>query len=179
VQEQGILVGLVNHHWWPYYLTQQWNVSCTYQDKPLICQYVNIHSSNTNMTDEQRQQATARADGLMYHICPHEPRPAGAQPNAPVVVMTIESPGNNPCMSDPEIMKKGDIDMSYRSCSQVRVFPVVSCFQQPASSPRPAGNGCSPPVVGPVSTSSWVLLFKSMKLSHKQVSSIMTDRLTD
>jgi hypothetical protein len=116
---QDVLVTIVNHHWWPYYLGQEWTEPCSYQDQPLTCRYVNIHSSNNNMTADTRQQLAARADALLYHICPHEPRPEGSRLNVPVVAMTIESPNNNLCMDQPEVMGKADIDMSYRRCAQV------------------------------------------------------------
>jgi hypothetical protein len=116
---KDILVALVNLHFWPFFQGQQWNASCSYQGQPMTCQYVNADSSNTNLTEEQRQKIISRADGLMFHICPGD-RPAVARPDAPSVVMTIESPGNNQCMRTVETMQKGHIDMSYRTCAQVR-----------------------------------------------------------
>jgi hypothetical protein len=116
---KDILVAVVNLHWWNFALGHQWNASCSYQGQPMTCQYVNAHSSNTNLTEEQRQKIISRADGLVFHICGGD-RPAGARPAAPSVVFSAESPGNNKCMRTVATMQKGHIDMSYQRCAVVR-----------------------------------------------------------
>jgi hypothetical protein len=71
------------------------------------------------MTADTRQQLAARADALLYNLCPTEPRPDGARPDTPVVSVSMESPGNYDCLNQPEAMRKADMYMSYRSCAQV------------------------------------------------------------
>eukprot|EP00775_Hariotina_reticulata_P009874 gene9874-10032_t len=72
------------------------------------------------MTADTRQQLAARADALLYNMCPTDPRPEGARPDTPVVSVASESPYNYDCLNQPEVMRKADIDMSYRSCAQVQ-----------------------------------------------------------
>jgi len=99
--------------------------------QPLTCRYVNIHSSNNNMTADTRQQLASRADALLYNLCPSEPRPEGARPDTPVVSVSMESPGNYDCLNQPAVMRKADIAMSYQTCAQVNDWaasPALDCF---------------------------------------------------
>jgi len=121
-QQQDVLITMVNRHFWAKYFGHNWTEPCSYDSQPLTCRYVNIHSSNNNMTADTRQQVASRADALVYHICPDGPRPEGVRPNVPTVAMTIESPSNHLCMNQPEVMRHADIDMSYRRCAQVGVI---------------------------------------------------------
>jgi hypothetical protein len=114
------LVALSNNHWWPSAFGQNWEELCHSRGQPIDCRYVNIHSSNPNLTSDERQQLASKADALLYYTCPDGPRPLGANPNTPVVAMAAQGHANSSCMNKADIMGKVQIEMSYKSCSQVR-----------------------------------------------------------
>jgi hypothetical protein len=121
IKREEVLVALSNSHWWPSAFGEDWVESnCNYDGQPMNCRYVNIHSSNSNLNSDERQQLAAKADALLYYTCPDGSRPPGANPNTPLVAMTAPGQADSSCMSKTDIMGNVQIEMSYKSCSQVR-----------------------------------------------------------
>eukprot|EP00775_Hariotina_reticulata_P001602 gene1602-1942_t len=118
------LVALANNHWWPEAYGHDFtDRGCMYRGHPMTCRYVNLHSSNKDLTTDQRQQLASQADALLYYVCPDGQRPEGAKATVPVVAMASQGHGKSMCMSDPDIMRNVQIEMSHRSCSQVQALP--------------------------------------------------------
>jgi len=130
--QQKIVVALANEHWWPKWFTHEWNETCSLDGQLLGCRYVNL--LNSNLTLRARHRLAARADALLYHLCPNTPRPTGSRPEIPIVAMSAESSVNYPCLNSPSAMQKADIEMTYKSCAQVSQ---VSRLHTPAA---PAGS---------------------------------------
>jgi len=77
----------------------------------------------------------SRSTALMTTpVWPAYPAGRAHLPISPGCDVYLESPGSNACLLDTRLMDAADIDMSYRTCSQVgragRGTPASSCRQR-------------------------------------------------
>eukprot|EP00775_Hariotina_reticulata_P004859 gene4859-5104_t len=81
---------------------------------------VHVHGNKDYEDPAAAYDLVSRADGLMYSLCPG-PRHPAAQPDTPVILHSLESSHMYPCINDAARMRHVQIEMTYRTCSQVPV----------------------------------------------------------
>lgn len=98
--------------WWVLDLGAHWQVPCSFEGKPLECQYVSTAHASGNST---AQDLLGQAQALVLEDC-WDPATVPARfQNVTQVMFSMEPVTLQPCLDN----QVADMEMTYRSCSQV------------------------------------------------------------
>lgn len=114
-----VMVAVLNKHYWAEFFGYDWmEMHCKHKGLPLVCRMVHVHGNKDYEDPAAAYDLVSRADGLMYSLCPG-PRHPAAHPDTPVILHSLESSHMYPCINDAARMRHVQIEMTYRTCSQV------------------------------------------------------------
>jgi hypothetical protein len=114
-----VLVAVLNKHYWAEFFGNDWmEMHCKRNGLPLVCRMVHVHGNKDYEAPAAAHELISQADGLMYSLCPG-PRHPAAHPDTPVILHSLESSHMYPCINDAARMRHVQIEMTYRTCSEV------------------------------------------------------------
>lgn len=117
--------------WWAKEIGQHWAVpDCTLQGNPVDCHFLSADHISGNTTAEG---LVAHADVFVGHICWSNDDVPERFRQLPQVLFSMESERNNPCMRQ----QLADVEMTYKTCSQVWIPSQRARRQQCSMHPAP------------------------------------------